>query len=130
MSDLHKALYSRLSTYAGLTALVSIRIYPVVAPQDVTNPYVTYQAISTKRESCMGSDTGDVAARVQISAWSASYEEARSVIDQVRLALQRWSGTEASVTIKASFIETDNDLYEPDTRLFQIPMDVMIHHAE
>jgi hypothetical protein len=43
------AMYSYLSTYAGLVALVSKRIYPIVMPLNVTLPAVSYQRISTER---------------------------------------------------------------------------------
>jgi hypothetical protein len=128
------ALYDRLSNFAGLSALVSTRIYPVLAPQSVTLPYLVYERISGTRIRALTSDTDLAHPRYQFTAFSSDYDESYAIIKQVRLALQRYSGihstTSPSVTIVDCTIETETDLYDPQTELHQHIIDFSIWHRE
>ena len=55
---LEEALYTYLSTYAGLIALTSTRIYPEEKPQNCIMPAVVYSRISTPREHTYGHGSG------------------------------------------------------------------------
>jgi hypothetical protein len=46
MATMDAALFSRLSSFAGLKALIGTRIYPAPAPQNAAYPLVTYQEVS------------------------------------------------------------------------------------
>ena len=126
--SIENAIYSRLSGYAGLSALVSTRIYPSLMPQDTTMPAVTYQRISGLPISLLSSDTDIIDARFQFSCFASTYDSGRAVVKQIRLALQRWSGTEATVTILDSLMENDTDLYDPDTMLHYPVVDFLISY--
>ncbi len=107
--SLPELLYTALSGHAGLAALVSDRIYPIKLPQDETLPAVVYQQISVQNMITLDTDTNGVQQiRVQLSAWSSSYDEARAVGEQVRLAM------ESATTFRAvRILETDD--HDPDT---------------
>ena len=47
-------LVAHLKADTALTALVSTRIYPMTAPQNVVKPYITYQVISDNSNQCVG----------------------------------------------------------------------------
>jgi len=47
MTVLDESLHSYLTTYSGLTALVSTKVYPFKMPEGVTLPCVTFQRIDT-----------------------------------------------------------------------------------
>lgn len=123
---IEETLYTRLSTYANLTSLVSTRIYPNIAPQESTLPIVVYRTVSSVRETAMGSDPGIVETRVQLSCFGTTYSSAKNVAKQVRLATQRWSGTGVFDT----FIDSEVDLYEPNTLYHHVMVDIKIHHTE
>lgn len=127
---IEEAINSRLAGYAGLSALVSTRIYPVIAAQGATPPYVVHSRISGVRESAMGADTGVARARVQVSSYGLTYSSAKNVAKQSRLALQRYSGTIGADEILAIFVENDIDLYEEDTRLFHVASDYLVFYRE
>ena len=66
----------------------------------------------------MRADTGDVATMVEVNAVASTPETASTVGAQVRAALQRWSGTHASVVINDSaavnqrtFFDTGKEVY-------------------
>jgi len=128
-----EAIFSRLSNYAGLTALVGTSpagIFPVIAPQDVARPFVVFQKISNERISAMGSDTDIARARFQFTSYAETHEGARDVGKQVRLALQRYSGVVATVTIDDIFIENELDDYDPETLLHSKVQDFEVIHRE
>lgn len=120
-------LFTRLSTYAGLAALVGSRIYPIIMPQGVTYPAVTYQRIATEpRESCMVEDVGWARARMQVTAWAETFSAARAIIEQVRGALQRWITT----GVQGCFIVAEYDLYDDEALKFGAAIDVHVVYTE
>ena len=124
---IESTLYTRLSTYSGLTALVSTRIYPLVCPQGVTYPAVVYQRISTMaREVAMGSDPGIVRARVQVTAWADNYTSAKAVADKVRLALERYRTT----GLFDIYIIGENDLYDEEALKYGVAVDAKVVYLE
>lgn len=125
-----EAIYARLDGAAGLTALVSHRIYPVQAPQAATLPYVIYREVSAERISAMGADTGMVRPRYQVSVFASSWSSAHAVATQVRLALQRFRGTSAGVTIEEIFMQNSLELTDDEIEVKHIAMDFEINHRE
>lgn len=131
--QLEEALYSYLSGYAGLSSLVSNRVYPVLLPQDCQLPAVTYQRVSGPRVHCQGGDPGIAHPRIQVSCWAVTYSAARSIAAQVIAALQDFTGTmggTGGVTVQASFLDDDADLYDPETQTYHVPVDFVIWHQE
>lgn len=118
-----KAIIATLKAHAGLTALVSTRIYGVHAPQGVTAPYVTLFRVSAERPSAMGDDIGIVRARVQVNSWGTTYASAKNVCDQARAALQRFDGVAASITVLDTFLLSEQDLHEPDVPMYHVAQD-------
>lgn len=137
MATIEESIYSRLSGFAGLTALVSTRIYANQLPQNATLPAVTYSRISALRPSAMGEDTDIVKARFQFDCWcdqlssgsSPAYEVARNVREQVRAAMQRWGQT-SPVLVWDSFIISEVDLFEEDVEMHHLVIDVEINYNE
>ena len=130
MSDITEALYEKLSTTAGLTALVSTRIYPDVMPQPPTMPAVTYQLISNVREERHRGQTGDARPRIQLTCWAATALGAAAVAEQVRLAVMAMSGTIESVVISGVWNDGETRGYEPDTQRYFDAIDFLIAHKE
>jgi hypothetical protein len=133
--NLYEALYHRLTNYSGLTDLVSTRIYPIKMPQAVTYPAVTFQVISgLPRTHLMGSDDSLAAPRVQVSAWGESLSDACDVADQIRAALQDFSGTmggDGGVTVQRIFLESDQiSLYDSESEIYHVAQDFFIWWEE
>lgn len=128
--SIEKAIYTRLSEFAGLSALVAARIHPLKLPQNVTYPCVTFSKISTERHSAMGADAAVTRSRYQVSSWAKNYSDVEPVSEQVRAALQRFRGTVSSVVIQDIFIENELDLYESDVNVYQIIQDFDVIYIE
>lgn len=125
-----QAVFARLSTFAGLGALVGARVYPVELPQPGPLPAVTYQRVSAVRARAMGKNPGLVTARVETDAWARDYAVAKAVAEQVRLALERWRGTLAGVEVLDSFLDEEEDDYEPETKRYAVRQDYLISFRE
>ena len=87
--SLSQSMYSLLSGSTTLTSLTGTRIYPVTLPQDPKFPAVRYSIISNVREHAMTQDTGGAHARVQLTSWGRTPDEAENVSEGVRAVVQR-----------------------------------------
>ena len=115
-------LYTRLSSHAGLSALVGDRIYPLRLPQNPTLPAVVYQRISGQRLQNLDRNTdGPQRIRVQLTAWAEDVDTANSVAEQVRLAMEASTGWRALHAL-------DVEQYEPDTGLYSVVADYQVHY--
>jgi len=129
-------IYTRLTTFAGLMALISDRVYPNLLPQEPTYPAISYRRVTADRPHAMGVDAGVVFARFQFDVWDeddeagdAGYDSAKAVAEQVRLALQRWRTT-ADTIVQDTLFLTEQDLYEDELKVHHIAMDFQIIYEE
>lgn len=123
-------IYNRLSAYTGLTALVGLRIYPVVAPDSPEYPLVTYTLIAPNKAMSGNGTTGNgTNASYQFSAWGSTYTSARAVAAQLVAALEDYSGTSDSTTIQHSFYDSENESFEPTTKKYAVMIDFQIWYT-
>lgn len=128
-------IFTRLSGFAGLTALIGTRIYPNIAPQNATWPFVTYRRVTSTRPAAMGSDSGVVRARFQFDTFAedddskVGFDDASAVRDQLRAALKRWRDAGPPV-VQDTFLVSEIDLYEDDSRLHHLSDDFEINYRE
>jgi hypothetical protein len=115
-------IYSRLSTYAGLIALVGMRIYPLTIPDKEPLPAVTYFIVSDVPEHAMGADADIETIRLQISCWADDYDAAKAIEVQVKTALSRYRGG----NIKDCFFDNSLDLYDGNEDIYHIPIDFIV----
>jgi len=127
------AIYSRLSGYTALTALLGLdttgsnpAIYPNIREQDAPLPSLEYRLVGDKSYSAMGVDSGIVSARFQIDIWAASFTAAKAIEQQVKAAMRRYKTTGVFDT----FIISTQDLFESDSRQQHIAIDIEIHYSE
>lgn len=113
--SIESVIWDRGTTHAGLSALISTRLYPVKLDQDVTMPAIAYHLVSETRESAMGSDPGIVRARFQFDIYDVGSSAELSCInigEQLRDAFQRWRNTSGTV-VQDTFYLDRNWLYNP-----------------
>ena len=129
--DIGEALYGYLSTYAGLTALISTRLYPDILPQTPTYPAVTMQLISRVRDHLFHADSTMAKSRYQFSCFGLTRTSAKVVSKQIRLALQNYSGMMGGlVSVSAVEIDGEIDNYETDVKVYSTMLDFLIWHEE
>lgn len=133
--SIEAVIYSRLSGFAGLAALVGNRIYPIVVPQDAPLPAVVYRRSDTiPREPLISRDTGtvqpimEITAIVETGGAGTPYDVLCAIADQIRLALQRWHDIAAGVS--DTYILGEIDDYEPESRTFYRTLTVQFDYEE
>ena len=124
MTDIAEFIPSTLNSDATLAALVGLRIYPLVRPQNATLPAITYQRISAPRTTSHSGDSNLSNPRYQFNCWSYSYLEARSMAERLVAIFNGKRGMMPGV--QASFIDNDQDDYTPDVQEYRVMVDVLL----
>jgi len=86
-------IYGRLSATSAVTALVSTRIYPDMAPQNATFPYIVFQKLNTSPTDTKEGVSPLDKLLVQVDCYSNNYDNAHALAAAVRTALDRYAGT-------------------------------------
>jgi len=134
--SIEAGLVYKLTNTAGITALVSTRVYLETIPQGATLPCITYQRISTPRLTAhdTSGSAGTASPRFQFDAWATTYASARAIADALRAALNGYKGTITSGadSVVVQSILIDGESSEPDlvAGLARIRSDYVIYHVE
>lgn len=110
--------------YAALQSLVAGRVYPDVAPDGATTPYITYQQIGGKSTQYLESTLPDKKnGRFQVNVWATTRTSASALVLQVEAAIV------GSMAFQSEAIGAHVSDYEPDTKLFGAMQDFSIWSA-
>lgn len=130
---IEQALYNRLSTHAGLAALVGSRIYPVRLPLRPDYPAVSYFRVSRSMRRAFGGTVSGQETRFQFDCWAKTYAGGKDVADQVIAALDGFSGTmggSGGVEVQAVYLENEqDDDFEDSADLYHTIVEFMIWHS-
>lgn len=110
MADVCQGLRTRLQAVAGVTSLVSTRVYPDAIPQAATLPAICMYVIDTQAtgQHLYGS-SAFTQSRVRVECWATTRLAANALAEQVRLALSRHRDLTASPAIHEITSEGIND---------------------
>lgn len=103
-------LVNLLKNNVEVSALVGTRIYHLVAPQNVVNPYIIYRVINEKAEQCLEGGIYQEDIRFQIDCWSKSYSNVKAIRTAVKNSLIGFKGSN-NINVM--------DDYEAETLLFR-----------
>jgi len=106
------------------------RIYPLVLPQKVIYPAVTYQKIAGTFEHSMGGDTGFAYPDYQFVCYAKTYTEVKETAKILRLLLQNLSAVIGEINIQAVLIENEIDDYEYETELYSVLLEFRIFYTD
>lgn len=94
-----KAIYGILSAAAPVSGYVGTRIYPDMATQNATYPFIVYRVTaSLPSDTKEGASTLDVV-EVTVEVYAKTYTQGQDIAGAVRTALDRYSGTVSGVAI-------------------------------
>ena len=102
------------------------RIYPLVLPQKVTYPAVTYQKIAGEFEHSMGGDSGFAYPDYQISCFAKTYKEAKDTATTIRICLRNLMLMVDDIYIQALLIENEIDDYEYETEIYSVILEFRV----
>lgn len=104
-------LYTALSGAAGVTSLVSTRIYPNRRPEGATKPAIEYSTIIGTRDSTLSGSGDPDHKMIQISCHADTYASAKSVAQAVYAALEG-----------NGYQESEVDLYDWETQTHTVAL--------
>lgn len=135
-SNIEKALYYQVINFAGMSALISDRFYPVRLKQTInTFPAAIYQLIPGSNTKEHGNPTVLPRPRVQITIYSNNFDDTVAVDKLIKTAIDgkrgNW-GTGSYVTYIQSCLSesTPRDDSDNDTGLYWRSRDYLIMYTE
>jgi len=102
-------LFSRLTGDTTVASLVANRVYPLLAPTGTPLPLIVYQRTAVERPRSLAGNVGNPVVTLQLTSYGTSYTSVKSIARAVRLAVDNWTGTTASVTIQRTTLITESD---------------------
>lgn len=134
MADIEEVIFTRLTTHAGLTALIGKRAYPLVMPQaegtETKLPCIVYQKITGRHVYSHDGESNLAHPRYQFGCYAATYAGAKALVTQLRGALSAWSDMTTAPRVHASFCEMEIDFYDSTLNCFRVVVDYTIWHEE
>jgi hypothetical protein len=98
------AIHPLLTGDSAVNALVSGRVYPELAPEGASMPYLVYSVVSNSPSDAKDGTPVDEA-QVELFSVAATYGAANDLADKVRAALDRQSTTvsvaEGNITVQS-----------------------------
>lgn len=118
-----RQIYTRLVSSPGVARLVGFQIYPIAVPNGASMPFVIYKRANVQREATLGNTPLFMpTVSLQIASWAMTYEGAKEVADEVRLALDGHTGTISGVTIHDMRLASEvDDFLDPTAVGAQLP---------
>lgn len=116
MMSAETIVFSALSGYAGLTAIVSARIYPDVLPEKTIYPAVVFSREATSPIRSISGHYFGSDVSMQVGCWGNTRTEADSAGDQASEALEA-----AGIYPKGK-----SSGYDPETDLFASVIEIEI----
>lgn len=123
---MERHIESRLTSHAGLSALVSTRVYPKKLPQEVTYPCLVYEVSNRSEYPTMGSNADQSRKRITVRGYDTSYSGVKSLEAQIKAALDRYTGTSDGTTIDGSYLENMIDTYEDEFQVYGVEFDFLV----
>lgn len=102
-------LFHRLTSQSAVSSLIGARVFPMVAPQGTPLPLVVYQRTGVDRPQSLAGNVGNPVVTLQLTTYGTSYTNVKQIARAVRLAVDGWTGTTASVTIQRTTLLTEAD---------------------
>ena len=128
-----KVVYTLLTGSSQVTALVGLKIYPGLIPQNTTMPALAYELVSGVDIAPINAQAGGVImrSRVQISVLARTYAEVKTIQEAVRGALLFKSGLISDVQVLAITRELiGSDERDDESGLYMQAVDYLLTHDE
>jgi len=87
-----EALYATLIADDDLAAIVGTKIFPQYVPQSAAMPAITYEQAGGDFDHTVTEIVALTAANFVLTAWSADYDDCRTLADAIRKALNAKDG--------------------------------------
>ena len=133
MADFEDGLFEQVTGDAAVSAVIGTNLYRGRAPQETTTPYAVYTTVFNDTGMSMASVSGLADRLVQISLFGPAIDTLEDLAESVRLSLANLRGEKLGTTnvrVWVSAFKLEPELYEDDTKLFHLPLQIAISHTE
>lgn len=118
--SLESGLFGLLSGDAGVSAIVATRIYPLVLPQDVVYPAISYGLLDSNFNYVFGTEAPKIVEPFfQVSCWTRPTVKGgtgaagcSALAEAAKLVLQHQAGSIGGVTVLAFLLENEFGSYD------------------
>ncbi len=136
------SLYKKLTSDAGVSALVSTRVYPLLIPQQVYDevtkqPCLVYTIDTDARGITFGGSENLIRARVQIDCYAKTFAASQNLAAAVRDCLIDLSGVltdnaspVGSVNVQHTFLDGELSSVEEDPGLYRVLQRYVVWYDE
>lgn len=111
-------IFRHLSTSTAITGQVSQRIYPVIAPQNPTYPFIVYQRVGTSPDYTLAGFTSLSNVTIQFDCYATDHAGIRALSSAVHTVMQ-------TATFSA-ILRDDMDFPEPDLSAYRVMQEYSI----
>ena len=114
MANIKTALYTRMTTEATLSGLVSTRVYPTLAPGTALLSHVVFTRIAPGNDPLMGADSSLERPWFRIDTYSPGPDDdtSEALSEALIGALNRYEGTQDGIVIQSIILRGKRDLTE------------------
>ena len=88
-----------ISSNPATARVIGFNVYPMIVPQSVALPFVTYQRTGVARLTSLASAVGVPTTQLEVNIFSASYTETREIADAMRALLDHYRTNTQGVTV-------------------------------
>lgn len=112
MKDISILLLNRLLEFDKLTSHVSDRIYPLILPEDIILPAITFQKVGVERFLAMDRPSGLTKSLFLINIWGKSYIQVREIQESLRLCLEGYRNMSSDIMINCISFQFESDDFD------------------
>lgn len=118
------AIYGILGGASAITSLVSTRIYPMVAPQNSTMPYITYSTITNTPSDTKSGVSKVDSILVQFDIYDTTVLSVEGIYEALRATLDFIApGTYNSIQIDGVAFRNERPFFEEDFEVHRKSVD-------
>ena len=129
MSEAESAIKARLETQTSNLSGASA-VWAVQAPQDATRPYLVFEVTDEIPTNVMGTETTPTEAYFTVTIYADTFLQAVNVTNDVRTALDRFSGTAGSVVVQDIFYLGRDDFFSQPENTYERQLDFRMWFEE
>jgi hypothetical protein len=128
MATIEEALRAKLAATAGVTALVSTRIYPMGTKQltNIDQEMIGFETVAGRPEYDHDGEAGIATVRWSVQAHSPTYAGAKAIASAVKAALSGFQGTVSGVRIGMCHCVATEDVTDPEARQQVVAVDFRV----
>lgn len=108
-------LWHAITNDGTISGLIGARLYPGLAPQNVTYPFVTFNTVSNSDENCHDGPVGIPETRIQFDILADTPDETEQIKDGLYILLHGLTGligSGSTTEIETSRFDNETDLSE------------------